>query len=69
MENSPFLARFTDKKNPKNATKNDLLRNGIILLIKVENSDYSLSQQEIVKLTESGENFTISSKIYWPKTS
>ena len=32
--------------------------------IKVENSDYSLSQPEIVKLTESGGKFTISSKIY-----
>ena len=64
MENSLFLAIFTDKKT---CNKNDVLRNRIIFLIKVEIFDYSLSQPETVKLTESGGKFTIYSKIYWQK--
>ena len=51
----------------KNMQQNDVLRNRIIFLIKVENFDYSLSQSETVKLIESDGKFTISSKIYWQK--
>ena len=66
VENSPFLASFTDKKTSQKCNKNDLLRNEIVFLIRVENSDCSLSQ---VKLTESGGKFTVSGKFYWQKTS